>query len=237
MASADQTSSSQSSAPRHLESVTFADRPHTASPTSSDSKSNSFPATESRLRQPIASPTGNAPQSNAAPAANAAADPASTTLNLTPPSSELSNQAKAQQILALAVDAFAKTGSWVVFYRELLGLNGVVHKSFKTEESLTWFMNSPEHAELQEMVAAMRSQDNSKGDAVEPERMITIRLPKSLHDVLTAESELMKLSINKLCITKLLQPAESRFVPVQQGRRRGRRPGPQGSRKKSQSTS
>ena len=65
-----------------------------------------------------------------------------------------------------------------------------------------------------------------------PERKITIRLPKSLHDSLRIESEALKLSINKLCISKLLQRIESRFVPVQQGRRRGRRPGPQGPRKK-----
>ncbi len=80
------------------------------------------------------------------------------------------------------------------------------------------------------MLAAIRSQDSSKGDAAEPERMITIRLPKSLHEALANESEEVKLSINKLCITKLVQSVESRFVPVQRGRRRGRRPGPQGPR-------
>ena len=64
--------------------------------------------------------------------------------------------------------------------------------------------------------------------------MITIRLPKSLHDTLRTEADDMNLSINKLCISKLLQRIESRFVPVQQGRRRGRRPGPQGPRKRDQ---
>ena len=34
------------------------------------------------------------------------------------------------------------------------------------------------------------------------------------------ESEEMNLSINKLCISKLLQRIESRFTPIQQGRRR-----------------
>jgi hypothetical protein len=62
--------------------------------------------------------------------------------------------------------------------------------------------------------------------------MITIRLPKSLHDSLKEEADELNLSINKLCISKLLQRIESRYVPIQQGRRRGRRPGPQGPRKK-----
>ena len=226
MASADQTTPAHS---RH-ESLTrnsSAGSAGHAVETTPSSAPNSFPATQARLN----TGTPHAPQ----PVAKATnSEPSPTALNLTPPSGDLPNGEIASEILKLAADAFAKTGSWVVFYRELLGRNGVAYKSFKTDESMAWFQTTPQHAEIQEMVAALRSQDSAKGDAVEPERMITIRLPKSLHDVLTAESEQMNLSINKLCISKLLQPPESRYIPVQQGRRRGRRPGPQGSRKKSQ---
>lgn len=151
------------------------------------------------------------------------------------PSDDLTDQEKAIEILKMAGDAFASNGNWVVFYRDMLGVNGVARRAFNTEAKFEQFQKTPQFAELQEMVAALRSQDTSKGDAVEPEKMITIRLPESLHQVLTAEAESMNLSINKLCISKLLQPVESRFVPVQQGRRRGRRPGPQGSRKGTQS--
>ena len=137
-----------------------------------------------------------------------------------------------REVLRLAQEAFAKTGNWVVFYRDLLGPEGLVRRLYPEPESLREFEGSREFAELQEMVAALRSQDPSKGDATEPERMITIRLPKSLHDSLKEEADEMNLSINKLCISKLLQRIESRYVPIQQGRRRGRRPGPQGPRKK-----
>ena len=82
------------------------------------------------------------------------------------------------------------------------------------------------------MVAAVRSQDTSKGDSVEPERMITIRIPKSLHDALRVESDELNLSINNLCVSKFIQSIDPRFVPEQTGRRRGRRPGPQGPRRR-----
>jgi hypothetical protein len=134
------------------------------------------------------------------------------------------------ELLRVAQEAFAKTGSWVVFYRELLGTDGAVRRLFRDPDEIRYFERSEAFRELQEMVAALRSQDTSKGDAAEPERMITIRLPKSLHDVLKEEADEMNLSINKLCISKLLQRIDGRFVPVQQGRRRGRRPGPQGPR-------
>ena len=134
------------------------------------------------------------------------------------------------QALKLAEEAFAKTGSWVIFFREILGINGVVRKLFSEPADLERFIAGEEFATLQEMLAAIRSQDQSKSDSAEPERMITIRIPRSLHDLLRVESESCDLSINKLCISKLLQPIESRFIPEQQGRRRGRRPGPQGTK-------
>lgn len=154
-------------------------------------------------------------------------------LDLTPTDGIQSDQ-RGKEVLRLAQEAFAKTGSWVVFYREAMGTEGFVRKLFPSNSEMRAFEDTPEFAELQEMIAAVRSQDTSKGDAAEPERMITIRLPKSLHDTLRTEADDMNLSINKLCISKLLQRIESRFVPVQQGRRRGRRPGPQGPRKRDQ---
>jgi predicted HicB family RNase H-like nuclease len=153
-------------------------------------------------------------------------------LSLSPPDGSLPLEQRGREVLRLAQEAFSKTGNWVAFYREMLGADGVVRRLYPTSDQMRSFEATAEWVELQEMVAALRSQDNSKGDAVEPERMITIRLPKSLHDALRIESDEMKLSINKLCISKLLQRVESRFIPIQQGRRRGRRPGPQGKRKK-----
>ncbi len=153
-------------------------------------------------------------------------------LRLPPPNCELPVAERGREVIRIAQEAFAQTGNWVVFYREILGVSGAVRKLFPDTEQLRLFQHSSEFAELQEMLAAMRSQDGSKADATEPERMITIRLPMSLHDALKAESEESNLSINKLCISKLLQPIEGRFTPIQQGRRRGRKPGPQGPRKR-----
>ncbi len=160
------------------------------------------------------------------------ADAATTRLEITPLNVSVPADQRGREILRVAQEAFAKTGSWVVFYREMLGVDGAVRKMFKGKDAdaVREFENSDEFAELQEMVAALRSQDTSKGDAVEPERMITIRLPMSVHEALKRESEEVGLSINQLSISKLLQPVAGRFIPLQQGARRGRRPGPQGPR-------
>jgi predicted HicB family RNase H-like nuclease len=137
---------------------------------------------------------------------------------------------RCRQTLLLAEEAFAKTGSWVIFFREILGIGGIVQQLFSDPDEFKQFTAGPEYATLHEMLAAIRSQDQSKSDAAEPERMITIRIPRSLHELLQEESKASGLSINKLAISKLLWPANPRFIPEQQGRRRGRRPGPQGGR-------
>ncbi len=152
------------------------------------------------------------------------------TLELPVPTPEESYEGRCRQALLLAEQAFAKTGSWVIFYRVVLGTDGIVRRLFTHEQELKRFTEGPEFATLHEMLAAIRSQDQSKSDAAEPERMITIRIPRSLHEALQEESKACGLSINKLSISKLLLPANPRFVPEQQGRRRGRRPGPQGKR-------
>jgi predicted HicB family RNase H-like nuclease len=172
----------------------------------------------------------------AAPAAEAASESAqsrtATRLKLSPITPGLPVGERSAEALKLAIEAFPQTDTWVVFYREILGVDGVVRKLFPTVEEMRQWEASAEFCEVHTMLAALRSHDNGKGDTVEPQRMITVRLPVSLHEALKLESEESSLSINKLCITKLLHKMDARFVPQEPGKRRGRKPGPQGKRDK-----
>ena len=47
----------------------------------------------------------------------------------------------------------------------------------------------------------------------EPTKVITVRMPKSLHEALRAEAHEHQTSMNKLCISKLLQFIDNEFVP------------------------
>lgn len=155
-----------------------------------------------------------------------------TRLALSPITPGLPVGERSAEVLKLAIEAFPQTDTWVVFYREILGVDGVVRKLFPTVDELRQWEASPEFCEVHTMLAALRSHDNGKGDTIEPQRMITVRLPVSLHEALKLESDESSLSINKLCITKLLHKMDARFVPQEPGKRRGRKPGPQGKRDK-----
>lgn len=162
----------------------------------------------------------------------AAVRPPVARLSLSPVDTSLPLEKRAAEVLRIQVEAFAQTDNWVVMYRELLGVEGVVRKLYKTADEIKAWESSREFDEVHAMLAVLRSQDNGKGDTIESQRMITVRLPASMHEALKTESEESGLSINKLCITKLLQKMDARFVPLEPGKRRGRKPGPQGKRLK-----
>ena len=168
----------------------------------------------------------------ATPESTAAVRPPVARLVLSPVDTSLPLDERAAEVLRIQVEAFAQTDNWVVMYRELLGVEGVVRKLYKTVDEIKAWESSREFDEVHAMLAVLRSQDNGKGDTIESQRMITVRLPASMHEALKTESEESGLSINKLCITKLLQKMDARFVPLEPGKRRGRKPGPQGKRLK-----
>ena len=76
------------------------------------------------------------------------------------------------------------------------------------------FEQTDEYAELQAMVSKLREKSRHQSESNEPTRVITVRLPKSLHEALKAESHQRCTSMNQLCISKLLQIIDSGLVPA-----------------------
>ncbi|QDU96464.1 toxin-antitoxin system HicB family antitoxin [Lignipirellula cremea] len=121
---------------------------------------------------------------------------------------------RGHEALRVAKDLFEQDPEWVIFFREVLGIDGVVSRLFKSQEELDDFRQSGEYAEIQKMVAHLRERTAAQtAEDKEPIRVITVRLPKSLHESLRAEAHERQTSMNKLCISKLLQVIDEEFVP------------------------
>jgi len=108
----------------------------------------------------------------------------------------------------IAAGMFQQQPDWITFFREVLGVDGLVRRLFTTPEELAEFERSEEYAEIQQMLARLRER-NAADNGKEPTRVITVRLPKSLHESLRAEAHDRKTSMNQLCISKLLMVIES----------------------------
>ena len=90
-----------------------------------------------------------------------------------------------------------------------------MRRLFPTPDALAHFEQSTEYAEIQQMVAKLRERHaaQQQEDDKEPTRVITVRLPKSLHESLRAEAHAKRTSMNKLCISKLLQVIDDELIP------------------------
>jgi predicted HicB family RNase H-like nuclease len=129
---------------------------------------------------------------------------------ITPASTE--STTTPQQIEQAASNLFHQKPDWVTFFRQVLGVGGAVRQAYSTPALLAQFEQTPEFANIQQMLAKLR-EGATPNDALEPTRVITVRLPKSMHEFLRNEAHEKKTSMNKLCISKLLQVVDEELIP------------------------
>ena len=122
-------------------------------------------------------------------------------------------QEKYREILQVAEDLYRQDPDWVTFFREVVGIDGAVRKSFPSFEELTAFEQSEEFDAIQKMLVKLREKRASADPETEPTRVITVRLPKSMHEYLRTEAHDLRTSMNKLCISKLLQVIGEEMIP------------------------
>jgi predicted HicB family RNase H-like nuclease len=124
---------------------------------------------------------------------------------------------KRQEVYRVATELYRQDPDWVTFFREVLGLDGLVRRVYSEAEALAEFEQSSEYLQIQQMLAKLRERtiDAANNGSKEPTRVITVRMPKSLHEALRAEAHGRQTSMNKLCISKLLQVVDDELVPTE----------------------
>ncbi len=123
------------------------------------------------------------------------------------------SQEKYQEVLEVADTLYRQSPDWVTFFREVLGVEGTVRKAFPTFDELTAFEQSPQFDKIQKLLVRLREKRTSVDVETEPTRVITVRLPKSMHEYLRTEAHDLRTSMNKLCISKLLQVIGEDMIP------------------------
>src|SRR5262245_30039565 len=115
--------------------------------------------------------------------------------------SPVNHESRRQTAQRIAAEMYQQQPDWITFFREVLGVDGLLRKLFQSPDELAAFEKTDEYNEIQLMLAKLRER-NSQADGKEPTRVITVRLPKSLHESLRAEAHDRKTSMNQLCISK-----------------------------------
>jgi predicted HicB family RNase H-like nuclease len=147
---------------------------------------------------------------------------------------------RCEDVLQAAEELFAKSPDWVAFFREVLGLGGIARRTFPAVEQLAEFEHSDAYREIQRMLTRLRAQpvrpqrkkteardlklvspeaegrETAKTPKAEETKVITVRLPASLLEALQEEAHEHRTSVNKLCISKLLQYIDHDLIPARQ---------------------
>jgi predicted HicB family RNase H-like nuclease len=127
----------------------------------------------------------------------------------------VAHEERKQTAQRVATEMFGHQPDWITFFREVLGVDGLIRRLFATPEELAAFEKTQEYADIQQMLARLREKTGAAADGKEPTRVITVRLPKSLHESLKTEAYDRKTSMNQLCISKLLQVIDGEVVSVE----------------------
>lgn len=122
----------------------------------------------------------------------------------------------ATAVLQVAERLHAMDPEWVVFFREVLGVEGIVRRTFSAPDALMRFECTPQYARIREMLDGLRARQQDNQAHRETQRVVTVRMPRSLHETLKSEAEQMRVSVNTLCISKLVK-----LLDQQEGRNLG----------------
>lgn len=113
---------------------------------------------------------------------------------------------KARQLLAFAEEQTARAADWVELHNALFGLGGKATALFPTEEERTALSRTTEYRRILALL------DNLPAPAVKEfaellataNGAISVRLPRSVHAALLAEAQAEGVSLNQLCLSKLV---------------------------------
>lgn len=130
----------------------------------------------------------------------------------TPAPIPATREGRLEHVQRQSTEAYGRHMDWITFFREVLGTDGIVRKMFPTAEELAAFEKTAEYDAIQQMLTKLRERSGDSAEN-EPTRVITVRLPKSLHESLKSEAHMHQTSMNQLCISKLLQLIDRGRVP------------------------
>jgi hypothetical protein len=113
---------------------------------------------------------------------------------------------KARQVLEFAERGARESPDWVEFHNALFGLGGKATAVFSTESERTAFSRTEEYKRILALMDSLPSPP-SRGFVellASANGAISVRLPRSVHAALLAEAKAEGISLNQLCLSKLV---------------------------------
>lgn len=113
---------------------------------------------------------------------------------------------KARQVLKFAEQRAKKAADWIELHNALFGIDGEATRLFPTEADRIAFCRTAEYKHLlalMDELPAPRAKEFGKL-LTTANGAISVRLPRTIHAALLAEAKAEGVSLNQLCLSKLV---------------------------------
>jgi hypothetical protein len=114
--------------------------------------------------------------------------------------------AKAGQVLEFALSKANHVADWLELHFALFGVDGKATELFPTEAERSAFLRSAEYKRILALMDTLpQPRKNELREMVSSANgAISVRLPRSVHAALLAEAKAEGVSLNQLCVAKLV---------------------------------
>jgi len=114
--------------------------------------------------------------------------------------------AKARQVLEFAQSKAKEVSDWLELHFALFSVDGKATELFPTEAERSAFLRSAEYKSILALMDTLpQPKTNEMRELVSSANgAISVRLPRSVHAALLAEAKAEGVSLNQLCVAKLV---------------------------------
>lgn len=116
------------------------------------------------------------------------------------------DRAKARQVLAFAEERAKEVADRIELHNAIFGPEGMATKLFPTEAERTVFCRTSERKHIFALLESLPYPPIRDMDEPSPpvNGTISLKLPRSVHTALLAEAQAEGVSLNQLCLSKLV---------------------------------
>jgi hypothetical protein len=120
-------------------------------------------------------------------------------------------QTKAQQLLEFTRERAKGAKDWIELHNAVFGIGGKATELFPTEAERTAFCKTDECKQVYEVFNQLPHPPGKRYEELlgTANGAISVRLPRSVHAALLVEAEAEGVSLNQLCLSKLLVQLQS----------------------------
>lgn len=113
---------------------------------------------------------------------------------------------RAGAVYSAARSLYETNPHWLVFFREVFGVRGLINEAFATSEERDAFAETMHHGDIQAMLRELRESESDGGsDDKERTRVITLRVPSSVHHAIRQKAADRMMSMNKYLLSRIVE--------------------------------